>query len=189
MIRRKCARARCARTFTLEIDQLVISAISATENPSTSSSVSTSRSSALTRVNNFKARSRETSALSTSLRAATASDAETETAANAPFLFTRIRARIAEERRRREEAGGWQSLPLVAWRAVPLMAIVALLTAVLTMWTAQPSTPATGFGIYEEALSDTNDPGVEQTILSRNNLSHDEIFSIVLDRNDGRKGR
>ena len=50
-------------------------------------------------------------------------------------------------------------------------------------------TPATGFGMYEEALSDTNDPGVEQTILSRNNLSHDEIFSIVLDRNDGRKGR
>ena len=123
------------------------------------------------------------------LRAATANEAETETAANAPFLFTRIRARIAEEKRRREEAGGWQTLPLVAWRAVPLMAIVALLTAVFMMWTAQPSTPATGFGMYEEALSDTSDPGVEQTILSRNNLSHDEIFSIVLDRNDGRKGR
>ena len=123
------------------------------------------------------------------LRAATADDPETEAAANAPFLFTRIRARIAEEKRRREEAGGWQTLPLVAWRAVPVMAILALLTAVLMIWTAQPNTPATGFGMYEEALSDTSDPGVEQTILSRNNLSHDEIFSIVLDRNDGRKGR
>jgi hypothetical protein len=43
--------------------------------------------------------------------------------------------------------------------------------------------------MFEEALSDTNDPGVEQTILSQNNLSHDEIFNIVLERNDGRKGR
>src|SRR3989442_3429567 len=108
------------------------------------------------------------------LRAATADDPETEAAANAPFLFTRIRARIAEEKRRREEAGGWQTLPLVAWRAVPVMAILALLTAVLMIWTAQPNTPATGFRIYEEALSDTSDARLEQTILSRNNLSHDE---------------
>lgn len=123
------------------------------------------------------------------LRAATANDMETEAAANAPFLFARVRARIAEEMRRREEAGGFQSLLVVAWRAVPVMAIIALLAVVLTMWTAQRTTPATGFGIYEEALSDTSDPGVEQTILSRNNLSHDEILSIVVDRNDGRKGR
>ncbi len=120
------------------------------------------------------------------LRAAAANETEVEAAATAPFLFTRIRARIAAEKRRREEAGGWQSLPLIAWRAVPLMAIIALLAVVLTLWTAQPSAPANGFGIYDEALSDTNDPGVEQTVLSRNNLSHDEIFSIVVDRNEGR---
>src|SRR5437016_348870 len=123
------------------------------------------------------------------LRSAAANETEVDAAASAPFLLTRIRARIAEEKRRREEAGGWQSLPLIAWRAVPVMAIIALLAAVLTFWTAQPSTPATGFGIYEEALSDTNDPGVEQTVLSRNNLSHDEIFSIVVDRSDGRQGK
>src|SRR5437879_10708459 len=86
------------------------------------------------------------------LRAATADDPETEAAANAPFLFTRIRARIAEEKRRREEAGGWQTLPLVAWRAVPVIAILALLTAVLMIWNAQANTPATGSGIYEHGL-------------------------------------
>jgi hypothetical protein len=123
------------------------------------------------------------------VRAATANEAETEAAANAPFLFARVRARIAEEMRRREEAGGLQSLLVVAWRAVPVMAVIALLAVVLTVWTTQQTTPATGFGMYEEALSDTNDSGVEQAVLSRNNLSHDEIFSIVVDRNDGRKGR
>ena len=123
------------------------------------------------------------------LRAAAADGSEVEAAANAPFLFTRIRARITAEKRRREESGGWQTLPLIAWRAVPVMAIIALLAVVMTFLSAQPSTPATGFGIYEEALSDTNDPGLEQTVLSRKNLSHDEIFSIVVDRNEGRKGR
>ena len=123
------------------------------------------------------------------LRAATANDTETEAAAGASFLFARVRARIAEEMRRREEAGGWQSMLPVAWRAIPVMAIIALLAVALTVGTAQRARPATGFGIYEEALSDTSDPGVEQTVLSRNNLSHDEIFSIVVDRNDGSKAR
>jgi hypothetical protein len=129
------------------------------------------------------------------LRVAAANESEMEAATNAPFLFTRIRARIVAEKRRREEAGGWQSLPFVAWRAVPAMAILALLTAGLTIWTASPSntantnTPAVWYRLDDEALSDTSDPGVEQTILSRNNLSHDEIFSIVLGRNDRSKGR
>ena len=35
----------------------------------------------------------------------------------------------------------------------------------------------------DEALTDTRDPGVEQAILTRNALSPDEVFSIVVDRN------
>src|ERR1044072_2879953 len=85
------------------------------------------------------------------LGAAGAKDTETEAAADAPFLFARVRARIGEEMRRREEAGGLQSLLVVAWRALPVMAVVALLAVVLTLWTAQPNAPASGFGIFEEA--------------------------------------
>ena len=116
------------------------------------------------------------------LRAATADEQDIEAAASSPYLFTRIRAQIAEARR--EEANGWQSLPLIAWRAIPAMALIALLAGGLTVWTAQPNSTPVGFGIYEDALADTNDPGVEQRILSRNGLSHDDVLTIVVERDE-----
>jgi hypothetical protein len=117
------------------------------------------------------------------LLAAARNDDETEAAASSPFLYTQLRTRIAEEERRRAETGSWLSLVFVARRAIPVMALVAILAAVLTVWSMQPSAPVLGYGLEEEALSDTRDPGVEQTILTRNALSRDEVFSIVVDRN------
>ena len=123
------------------------------------------------------------------LMAAAASDSEIEAAASSPFLFTRLRAGIDEERRRREESNGWLSLIQVAWRAVPAMALVAILAAVLTVWSAKfdfASTPQA----EDEPLIGALDPGVEQTVLaSRNGLSRDEVFNIVLDRNYGANGK
>lgn len=124
------------------------------------------------------------------LNAAAAEEGEIEAAATAPFLFTRIRAAIAEEARLEEQSGGWISLILVARRVVPAMALLAILAAVLTFWPA-------GFGgsrpvgpTDEEVLFGPADPGVEQTVLtSRNGLSRDEVFNIVVDRNYGVNAR
>jgi len=117
------------------------------------------------------------------LLAAARNDDQAEAAASSPFLFARVRARIAEEERRRQEAGGWVSLLLVARRAIPVMVLVAVLAAILTVWSMRPGAPALGYGLEDEALTDTRDPGVEQTILTRNALSRDEVFTIVVDRN------
>src|SRR5437764_4162635 len=99
------------------------------------------------------------------LMTAVASESEVEAAASSPFLFTRVRAGIDEERRRREESSGWLSLIQVAWRAVPAMVLVAILAAVLTVW-------STRFGVVptpqdDEPLIGALDPGVEQTVLTR----------------------
>ena len=119
------------------------------------------------------------------LMAAAASDSEIEAAASSPFLFTRLRAGIDEERRRREESNGWLSLIQVAWRAVPAMALVAILAAVLTVWSTKFDVASTTQA-EDEPLIGALDPGVEQTVLaSRNGLSRDEVFNIVLDRNYG----
>jgi anti-sigma-K factor RskA len=117
------------------------------------------------------------------LLAAARNDDEAEAAASSPFLFARVRARISQEERRRQESGGWVSLLLVARRAIPVMALVAVLAAILTLWSMRPSATPVGYGLEDEALTDTRDPGVEQTILTRNALSRDEVFSIVVDRN------
>lgn len=48
------------------------------------------------------------------LRSASQAEREIEAVADSPFLFARVRARIAEEERRRNEAGAWLTLPFVA---------------------------------------------------------------------------
>ena len=120
------------------------------------------------------------------LFAASHNDEEAEAAASSPFLFTRVRAAILEAEQR-DAAAGWLPLLFVARRAVPAMASIAILTAMMTVWSMRPTAPAPGYGLEEEALADTRDPGVEQTILTRNALSRDEVFSIVVDRSEREK--
>lgn len=123
------------------------------------------------------------------LLAAARNTDEIEAAATSPYLYTRVRAAIAEEKRRRDESGGWLSLLFVARRAIPAMALVAVLSAILMTWSMQPTAPSGLFGLEDEALSDTSDPGVEQTILSRTNLSRDEVLGIVVDTSGGRSSK
>ena len=119
------------------------------------------------------------------LRSAAQNDEASQAAADAPFLYARVRARIAEEIRR-NESGVWSSLFLIARRAVPAMALIALLAAASVFW-ASRSTVTPGWNrLDDEALADTGNPGVEQTVLSRNNLSREDVFSIVLEHNERR---
>jgi len=121
------------------------------------------------------------------LLAAVANETETEAAASSPFLYTRLRAAITEERRR-AEAGGWLSLLFVARRAVPAMALIAALAAVLTLWSPQLGAPANNIGFDDEAFFDARENGIEQSILAGNNsLSRDEVFGIVVDQNEREK--
>lgn len=122
------------------------------------------------------------------LRSSTARDEDTEAAASSPFLFTRVRAAITAEQRLQEESGSWLSMILVARRAVPAMALVATLAAILTVWSAAPlnATPAQA---DEEGLFGLLDPGVEQSVLASRGLSRDDVFNIVVDRNYEVKGK
>ena len=123
------------------------------------------------------------------LRSAAAQEEDVEAAASSPFLFTRVRAAIAAEQRLQEESGSWLSLILVARRAVPAMALVAILAAVLTVWSAGPVLSGTQAQADEEGLPILLEPGVEQTVLASRGLSRDEVFNIVVDRNYEVKGK
>ena len=124
------------------------------------------------------------------LQAATANESEIDAAASSPFIFTRIRAAIAKEKGQFDETRSWMPLFLVARRAVPAMAIIAVLAAILTIWSARIGAPSTPFQSDEEALFGAPAAGVEQTVLaSRNGPSRDEVFNIVVDRNYGEGAR
>lgn len=116
------------------------------------------------------------------LKAAVADEREVESAASSPFLFARVRAGINSELAR-DDSRGWLSLILVARRAVPVMALVAVLAAVFTILSMQFGSAPLSTQSDEEALFGVSEPGVEQTVLaSRNGLSRDEVFNIVVDR-------
>jgi hypothetical protein len=117
------------------------------------------------------------------LKAASASESDIEAAASSPFLFTRVRAAINDAGREPEESRGWLSIIQVAWRAVPAMALVAIMAAGLTVWSTH-SALAPIAQADDEPLIGALDPGVEQTVLtSRNGLSREEVFNIVVERN------
>ena len=118
------------------------------------------------------------------LKSASADAATVEAAATSPFLFTRVRAAISEDAGRAEESGSWLSLILVARRAVPVMALVAIMAAVITIWSAGFSFSSTPAQLDDEALFGPAEPGVEQTVLAKGSgLSREEVFNIVVDRN------
>jgi hypothetical protein len=119
----------------------------------------------------------------TLVRAAGAQEAA-EQIATAPFLYTRLRARIKAEQARRAEADeGWLALLTIARRAVPALTAVTVLVFALVFWLASSSTAApSGF---DEAFFDAREAGVEQTVLTdSNNLSRDDVLNIVVNREE-----
>ena len=115
------------------------------------------------------------------LKAAGASESDIEAAASSPFLFTRIRASI-NEGAEPEDSRGWLSVIQVAWRAVPAMALVAIMAAGLTVWSTS-NAPVPVAQADDEPLIGALDPGVEKTVLaSRNGLSREEVFNIIVER-------
>ena len=75
------------------------------------------------------------------VRAAAMNDEEADAAAGSPFLYSRIRARIAaEQTRRADPINGWFATMFAAWRAIPAMSIIAI-AAAATFWFAGAGEP------------------------------------------------
>jgi hypothetical protein len=109
-------------------------------------------------------------------------DDAADAAASSPFLYTRIAARIEERRRAQGEEGGLAMLA-VAWRAVPVMAVVAMIAAALLFWIGISGASASQSQMGYDALSDTRGSGLVTTVLAeRDQLSHDDVLDIVVAR-------
>ena len=126
------------------------------------------------------------------VRSAARTGAEAERAADAPFLYARVRARIEERRREADSSASWLTLLQVARRAVPTMAFVAALAAALLFWAASFGARQDGgrerFAFVSDDLVFGSEAGVESAVLAdRDQLSHDEILNRVVNRT-GREG-
>ena len=119
------------------------------------------------------------------VRASAAGEAEAQAAADSPFLYARVRARIGEERRRREEGEGWLALFGVAWRAVPAMALVAVAALALFL-SSGAGDLGPGFGLGAETLLVERDGDFEQVVLAdARTPSNDEVLSTIIGEGEG----
>ena len=117
------------------------------------------------------------------MRASSLNEAEAEAAVSSPFLYSRVRSRIAEEVSRREEKESWLSMLIVFWRAVPAMALVAVACLVLFLSANPRGTTNSGSG--EDAVLSVSDSGIEQAVFTeRQPLSSDEVLATILNKDD-----
>lgn len=123
------------------------------------------------------------------VRASASNEAEAETVATSPFLYARLRARIAaSERERRAEGDGWLSMLGVIWRAAPAMALVAVFAFAL-FWSASFGAPSPG-NFNDEALLGERDAGIEHVVFAdRNSLSSDEVLATIMNEDDREAAR
>ncbi|HKS29468.1 MAG TPA: hypothetical protein VJS44_16680 [Pyrinomonadaceae bacterium] len=119
------------------------------------------------------------------VRAAARNEETGEAVASSSFLYTRLRARINSESARREERERWRALFGVVWRAVPAMALVALLAFVLFLSAAFTRSVES---YSAEALFGERDAGVERVVFAtdRQPLSSDDVLATIL--NDEERG-
>jgi anti-sigma-K factor RskA len=114
------------------------------------------------------------------VRASAANEDEAERVTASPFLYTRLRSRINAERGRREERESWLTMLGIVWRAIPAMAMVAVLAVALFL-TASSGTRPSETLVYESLLG-TSEAGVESVVFADNRaLSSDEVLATILD--------
>ena len=110
-------------------------------------------------------------------------EAEAERVAAAPFLYARVRARIAE-RERQEPGENWLAMLMVAWRAVPAMALVALFAFSLFWFAGFGSSTFGGFN-DDAFFGGANDAGMARVVFEdRRPLSQEEIFTVIVGRDE-----
>lgn len=117
------------------------------------------------------------------IRASADNDEAGEASASSPFLYTRLRTRINAELARREEGERWRAIFGVIWRAVPAMALVAIMAVVLFL--SSDVTRSLG-GYVDEALLGERDAGVERVVFAtdRQPLSNDDVLATILNEEE-----
>jgi len=118
------------------------------------------------------------------LRAASDNAAAADVAAEGQFLYTRIRAAIAE-RQALDDSGGWSTLFSIARHAVPAMALITVLTVIPTLIFLNSGSPTASARFDDDAFFDTRGNSLPGAILAnKDSLSRDDVFGIVVDRSD-----
>jgi anti-sigma-K factor RskA len=123
------------------------------------------------------------------VRASAANETEAEAAATSPFLYARLRSRINAEREQREDGERWYTMLGIAWRAVPAMAMVAILAVTLFLFSSFGTTQSPGV-FTDEAMADAGYADVENVVFADNrSMTNDEVLATILSEDEQEASR
>jgi hypothetical protein len=119
-------------------------------------------------------------------RASLLSEREIRETVSQPFIYARIRARIAEQGRSGAvENNNWWAGLLTAWRPLAGMAVMAIIAATLFLFSAVAGTN----GSLGPAASDDDslaigESGFERIITDGEPLSNDEVLATIMNQDE-----
>lgn len=115
-------------------------------------------------------------------------DQEAGDVASAPFLFTRVRTLIEQERKQREADGIWTGFSSASRKAIPAMVIVAALSLGLSLYTAGNKSGKSAFSV--DAYLGTNEAGIENMFFAeRRPLTTEEVLATIINRDEREAGK
>lgn len=121
-------------------------------------------------------------------KAAVLSEEETNEIAAGPFLFARIRQRIANEQQSVTSHSLWTGFWPISKRAIPAMMIVAALSFGLSAVMTRNKTQPTAFSV--DAYLGTNESGMENMVFAeRRPLTRDDVLATIITRDEREAGR
>lgn len=117
----------------------------------------------------------------TLVRASAMNEAEAEAASDSGFLYARVRSRI----RQREERESWLVTLKVFWRAVPAMALVAVLAVALFIASSLGAGPSEV--LADESPLDMSTEGV--VFADARNISNEDVLATILSEDEQEAAR
>ena len=122
------------------------------------------------------------------VRVSASNEEEAERAATSPFSYARLRSRLSKEIERREEGERWFTMLRVVWRAVPAMALVAILAITLFLSSSFSSHSSNSFS--DDALLGERSTEVENVVFAdTRNISNDDVLATVMSDDDQEASR
>ena len=115
------------------------------------------------------------------VRASAMNEAEAEEAAASGFLYARVRSRIKQ----REERESWLVTLKVFWRAVPAMALVAVLAVALFISASLGAGTSDALS-YESPLDMTTEGVV---FADARNISNEDVLATILNEDEQEAAR
>jgi hypothetical protein len=108
---------------------------------------------------------------------------EAERVLASPYLFAKVRSRIESRAGTLADRDSWITTLGVFWRAVPSMALVAVIALILFLSSALR--PEVRAGLSDDSVLGERDPGITAAIFADSrSMTNDDVLETILDRDD-----